>query len=240
MDHISLDHPYGIHLPFAQLAFQLQSDAVWDIRCAVRDIEKSRITSVDFPKLHDLARHATHVIETLELAVRTLDGIMRDHECWSAGSVVMEIEINECEVDDGGPTSATRTHNRNLWIRNHLAFYRDCIQGLRDRSIANRDRLQNEIQLSFNIVTQDINRAVQSDSSVMKTIALASAAFVPMTFVATIFGMSFFVCSVESGTWNVSDRFWVFWVVALPFTCIFAFLSYWCHCIFAKGKVERH
>ena len=236
MDRIGSEQPYGIHLPIAELAVKLQNDAVWNIRCAVRDIEKTRtVTSLDFPKLHDLARHAIHVVETLDLAARTLDGIMEDHNCWAVRTAGTEAETHDCEVDR---INATRINCCNFWIRDRLACYTDSIHSLRLRSIANRDRLQNEIQLSFNIVTQDINRAVQSDSSVMKTIALTSAAFVPMTFVATIFGMTFFSFSIESGTWNISDRFWIFWAVALPFTCIYAFLSYWCHCVVATGKAK--
>ena len=51
------------------------------------------------------------------------------------------------------------------------------IGSLRYRSISNRERLQNEIQLAFNSVAQydagitvDIGRASQTDSAAMKTI----------------------------------------------------------------------
>ncbi|KAI9802879.1 MAG: hypothetical protein M1833_001478, partial [Piccolia ochrophora] len=206
-DTIDLDDPYSIHVQLSQVVLHLQNEAVWSIRTSVRTVEKSRAApSLHFSDLHDLARHAIHVFETLDLAARTFNSMMVHHGRFGSTTLATDGTI---------PSNQHYTYDR-------LHFYNEAIQGLRLRSIANKDRLLNEIQLSFNIVAQNIastsiaiDRALQSDSSALKTIALATAGFIPMTFVATLFSMSFFVYSIESGTWNISDKFWIYWAIAI-------------------------
>jgi len=90
-------------------------------------------------------------------------------------------------------------------------------------------RLSNEINLGFNVVVQrdskatvEISAATRSDSASMKIIAVVTLAFLPATFVSTVFSMSFFTLSVDDATgqkhWLVSDRFWIYWVIAAPLT----------------------
>lgn len=58
----------------------LQHRAVRDLRDLVRAVEKDRSSAdrpnPDFERLHDLARHAIDVIETLDLATNTADGLL--------------------------------------------------------------------------------------------------------------------------------------------------------------------
>jgi hypothetical protein len=54
----------------------------------------------------------------------------------------------------------------------------------------------------------------------MRTIASVTLAFLSATFVSAIFSMSFFNYSPDSGSWTISDKFWVYWVVAIPITII--------------------
>ena len=228
---ICVEHPGGLHIPFAQLTVDLQNDAVWNIRTAVREVERSRTSHhLQFSRLHDLARHAIHVIETLETAARTLHNMIEHHEQVSAtfatSSTATDDDVNKIRIIDSAQQQ----------IHNQLCFYKEAIQGLRVRSISNRDRLQNEMQLSFNVVAQkianssvEIHRAIRSDSSIMRAVALATAAFVPMTFVATVFSMSFFDFTINNGGWTVSDKLWIYWGWAVPFTCVIGFLTYLYH-----------
>lgn len=94
--------------------------------------------------------------------------------------------------------------------------------------------------------TMNISRAAKIDSASMKTIAVVTLAFLPATFVSvrssqgrvarrstdlspkTVFSMSFFELSVdEQGVtqWNMSDQFWIYWVISVPLT--FMTLAIW-------------
>ena len=236
----SLECPYGVHALFANLLMDLQNKAVWEIRTAVRDIELLRTTPnhSQFPRLHDLARHAGHVLETLDLSYGTLQGMIESHD-----RLATHYSTAQTGPDTGTVVIEIAQQHRS--IHDRLSFFKEAIYGLRLRSISNKDRLQNEIQLSFNIVAQDIakssmkiSEAVQSDSSVMKTVALVSAGFIPMTFIATVFSMSFFVYSVDNEKWNMSNQAWIYGVVAIPFTLITIFLSYMYHALGNKAPVR--
>ncbi|KAI4266763.1 MAG: hypothetical protein LQ337_008669 [Flavoplaca oasis] len=141
----------------------------------------------------------------------------------------------DADDDATGSRGIRTTHQQQQARHDRLRCFQGAIQALRPRSVANKDRLHNEIQYSFDLVTQnisnksnDIHQAIQSDSSVMKTVALATAAFIPMTFVATLFGTQFFLYRAY-GSWNMSDKFWIFWATGIPFTLLVAFLSYSYH-----------
>jgi Mg2+ and Co2+ transporter CorA len=63
----------------------------------------------------------------------------------------------------------------------------------------------------------EIGRAAQIDSSAMKTISFVTLAFLPPTFISSIFSMSFFQCGEDNG-WGMSNKFWLYWVFAIPTT----------------------
>ncbi|OCK80315.1 hypothetical protein K432DRAFT_425842 [Lepidopterella palustris CBS 459.81] len=209
--------PYLIHSLFAEDVVRLQDDAVWGIRNLVREIEVHRTASAapnpDYPRLHDIARHAIHVSETLDLAVKTVDCMMSRHDQFLSDRSASDDKI--------------KTTQRQ--IRNRMYFYDHMLRSLRFRSASNKERLLNEIQLTFNTVAQydsrisvQIGRAAQSDSSAMKTIAFLTLTFFPATFISAIFSMSFFNFNPDEDRWTVSKKFWVYWAVAIPLTCITA------------------
>lgn len=247
------ESPHSVYVPLAQLAVQLQEDAVWRIRDAVRAVEKDRaslyqkVASPQTPScnLHDLARHAVHVFETLDLTAQTLHSMIEYHNrSATASGISPAMGEDDC---DGIDTPSVETTHRNQLASDHLRFFQEATQALRLRSIANKDRLQNEIQYSFNLVAQKIARssneiqdAVHLDSSVMKTVALAKAAFIPMTFIATLFGMQFFAYSVDSGVWDVSGQFWIFWAVGIPCTSVFVLMAYQYHRVMHTRKKYLH
>ena len=223
----SRSNPYLYHMVIAEEVLSLQSEAVWNIRTKVRHVEQTRTApSPNYNRLHELARHAIHVVETLDLAERTFHSMITHHEQFTAGT--------------------TKPKRFQHFIDDRLCFYKEGVQSLRLRSIANKDRLLNEIQCSFNFVAQNIastsmetNQSLQSDSSAMKSIMLLTSAFVPLTYIATLFSMSFFSLNTESGRWLMSDRFWLYWVVSVPFTVAAAFLSYLYHSRFILQKAKH-
>ena len=100
-----------------------------------------------------------------------------------------------------------------------------------------------------------LNEAVRKDSAAMRTIAVVTLAFLPSTFISvgvqfvmvirpltlgqTIFSMSFFNFSpgpeTGRGDWLVSDKFWIYWVIAIPLTI--ATLSIW---LWGQHKPQLH
>ncbi|KAH8589902.1 hypothetical protein B0O99DRAFT_745712 [Bisporella sp. PMI_857] len=232
LDASEFGDPYWIHSLFAEEVVRLQDEAVWGIRNLVRQIEIERSTSTapnpDYPRLHDIARHAIHVSETLDLAVKTVECMMEQHDEFTADR----------------PTTDEKTKNARRRIRKHLKFCRYMIGSLRSRSTSNQQRLLNEIQLAFNTVAQydarisvDIGYAAQKDSSAMKTISFLTMTFFPATFISAIFSMSFFSFNPDTDEWTVSGKFWVYWAVAIPITGITAGLwSLW-HKFFPPRRI---
>lgn len=202
-------HPFWMYLPLVDEVIRLQHPAVWPsaIVCAT---EESRFSAdrptPDYRRLHDLARHGIHPSETLELATNAVDAILVHH------GRVTSLLASGADLQGAGASVGDR-----------LLFYQDMLRSLGLRSASNRDRLQNEIGLAFNTVTQYdarislIGRAAQADGAAMRTIAFVTLAFLPATFVSAIFSMSFDYDS-SSASWLVSPDFWRYWAVAVPVT----------------------
>ncbi|KAF3357666.1 hypothetical protein VdG1_05769 [Verticillium dahliae VDG1] len=77
-----LRDPFLIHLCLAEEVVRVQNDAVWSLRTYVRDLEKQRTgedPSPDYQRLHDLARHAIHICETLDLGVVSMESTLAHH-----------------------------------------------------------------------------------------------------------------------------------------------------------------
>lgn len=209
LDPKELQDPFWIYPRLAEEVVRLQDEAVWSIRDRVRETEKKRQSwdesGPDYPMLHEIQRHAIHVSETLEVASTTMGWIQRHHEQFL-----------------GGPETPSIV-SRN--IANRLSVHRHMLTSLLHRSNANKERLQSEIGLAFNTVAQHDSRtsvriadATRSDSAAMRTIAFVSLLFLPATFISAIFSTTFFKLDDNSGAWEVSDKFWVYWAVAVPLT----------------------
>ncbi|KAH7075152.1 hypothetical protein FB567DRAFT_184700 [Paraphoma chrysanthemicola] len=223
VDAIARNDPYWIYGILLEELVDLQNTAVWGIRNLVRQTELVRSTSgapqPEFLHLHDIARHAIHVSETLDVTVTTIETIATCHDTYIRSSFV---------TDD-------QTRNAHSTLRSRLQFYNHMIRSLRYRAASNKERLNNEIQYVFNAVTQynsrisvEIGRAAQSDSAAMKTIAFLTLTFLPATYVCAVFSMSFFNYNPDSETWKVSKEFWLYWVVAIPITIATALTwSFW-------------
>ncbi|KAF3771368.1 hypothetical protein M406DRAFT_230562, partial [Cryphonectria parasitica EP155] len=214
-----LDDPFWAYSPVLEAVLGLEDSAVWAVRDQVRAIEKDVLSRGAPPRpayrhLHDLARHAIHATEALEVVNQTVDHILARHTEYARPGP-------RC------PTAVSGLHSR-------LQYGKTVLSSLRHRSISNEKRLQNEIQLAFNTVAQydagtsvEISRAAQVDSAAMRTISVVTLALLPPTFVSAIFSMSFFDYEA-GGDWTVSEKFWIYWAFAIPTTFVaLAMWHYW-------------
>ncbi|OHF04436.1 hypothetical protein CORC01_00288 [Colletotrichum orchidophilum] len=235
--------PYWIYIRILEKVVTLQDAAVWAVRDTVRTTEKTRDNThvpdaampkptPDYRHLHETARHAIHVSETLDLAVKAARKILLQHETYKAGP------------DDG---SRSVVAWKRAWNHTHqrLQFYEEMLSSLQERSASNKARHFNEISLAYNMVAQfdsgisvDIGRATQRDSEAMKTVAFLTLLFLPATFVSAVFSTSFFDYDSGSGLWSVSDKFWIFWVVAVPITVTTALMWYCRHNLSPSGSCK--
>ncbi|CAN9192038.1 unnamed protein product [Alternaria alternata] len=170
--------------------------------------------------MHEAARHAIHSFETLSVTVETVEAMQRH-------VVYLTSKSKQKSGDESDAVSKVRTH---------IAFQAGMLRNLLLRSQSNKERLQNEIALAYNMIAQrdsqvmtGLGEAARRDSGAMRTIAVVTMAFLPPTFLSAIFSMSFFNYTPEQGSagWSVSGKFWVYWVCAVPLTCITLMIWYW-------------
>ncbi|KAJ5876473.1 uncharacterized protein N7529_002057 [Penicillium soppii] len=227
-----LNDPFWMYSDILGEVGRLQEGSVWGIREYVRDIEKAETPADQKPnpnyrRLHDIARHAIHVTETLDVAAQNIEHIIKQHEIYTN------------MLADPQP----RAHQL---ISRRLAFFQSYVGSIRHRSVSNQLRLQNEIQLAFNIVAQHdtsvtvgISRAARSDSATMKTLAFVTTTFLPPTFLCAVFSMSFFHYDLESG-WGVSDKLWIYWVCTIPTIVVSVLLWYFWPKMFSDHSDAMH
>jgi Mg2+ and Co2+ transporter CorA len=214
-----LSDPFWVYPHLVEQVALFQEPCVWAIRDHVRALETEGKPEgrpqPDYRQLHDIARHAIHVNETLDVSLQNLEHILRQQE-------------SSMKADQENDTAVSEE------IHLRLRSWQSFISNLRSRSISNEKRLQNEIQLAFNTVAQhdasvnlEISRATQLDSATMKTIAFVTLTFLPPTFICAIFSMSFFEFGGDS-EWTMSSKFWIYWVFAIPTTLLTTLVwTYW-------------
>jgi hypothetical protein len=145
------------------------------------------INSKDFfPELHDIARHAFHYSEIIEVAENTLGRVAQEQLRW--------------REEDG---DAIRDRGIHYWLDPHqeLLLQQKAAYALKARSKSLNERLLNEINLVCELTLQlrlehngcgygltenpqGFNLVLQADSAWMKTIAFVSMVYLPGTFVS--------------------------------------------------------
>ncbi|KAF2632494.1 hypothetical protein BU25DRAFT_381962 [Macroventuria anomochaeta] len=222
---LDLNDPFALHMPLMDQIITSYDQSVWNIRDLIRRVEKERendwAIDADFSELHEISRHATHSTETLSVTTESMKAMRERHKDFHERSHSTTIANNACW---------TMTQQR-------MDFQAQLIRNLKLRSRANQERLQSEITLAYNVITQrdskvmvEIGAATKSDSAAMKTVAIVTMIFLPATFTSAVFSMSFFDFSPGDGTqadeWRVSSKIWIYWVVAISLTglTLFAWL----------------
>lgn len=109
----------------------------------------------------------------------------------------------------------------------------DDVTSVRERMALQLNVLYNFVAQMDNALNAQLAAAAGRDSTSMKILAFISVIFLPGTFVAGVFSMSMFDwqysgnnsgssggSSGGGGDGVVSERFWIFWVIAVPLTLI--------------------
>lgn len=165
--------------------------------------------------MHEIARHIIHSSETLADAIEAVTSLIQEHEIFCQENPSSQADV------------VLQSRQTRKTFRSQLTLFK-C---LHLRCTALEKRLENETRLAFNTVAQynsqiavRIGEATQVDSRAMKTISVLGLVFLPGTFICALFSTSFFNFSPASDTepqhWTVSEKFWVYWVVAIPVTLV--------------------
>lgn len=217
--------PFIWHAILVEAMKLIYDGVVWSLRDFVRDWEKKRDETPNFPLLHDFGRHLIHNKETLEVAVDTIHSIMHHHSQFN---------------DRNKPIDATETadHDREnpqkvyISIQDNLFISEKDIQAIKARALTLDERLRNEINLAYHVVTQnstqvsiDLAKIARRDNATMKALALIGVFYLPGTFISGIFGSNFFNYNPSNGAntgsatdWKMSDKFWIYWAITIPVT----------------------
>ncbi|KAF2232596.1 hypothetical protein EV356DRAFT_246320 [Viridothelium virens] len=140
-----LHNPYWIHVLAVQEIINLQDDSVWSIRDAVRETERvgksciwimenieflslflrdnSLIVHPNYPKLHDIARHAIHSHESLRIAESSVRSLINQHDTYL--------------TEDPPSDSEAKVAAKHL--KSRLAFQCQLLESLKFRSQSNRE-----------------------------------------------------------------------------------------------------
>lgn len=203
---------------------------VWAVRDQVRRIEmvqmpSDRKPSPDYREMHDLARHAIHVSESLTVSLETVGSIIRSHDN------LLRARTDRVSVREG------------KMIHSRLLFMENILHNLRSRSDSNQQRLLNEIQLAFHAVAQYDSKisieVTQSDGIAMRTVACVTLIALPATFVSSIFSMSFFNFNSDGDSKFISDNFWIFWAITIPLTISASVFCNYFHIVPSFGLRRR-
>lgn len=177
----------------------LEESAIISVLELIRPSEKTK-RPPNFQYLHQVAQHAIHVTEMLDVSIQILEHILAYHQDY--------LELKDV-------TSSGTDQISQSWedIHSQLSFLRSYLDSMRHRSESNEKRVQNEIQQKYNFVAQESARLARLDSATMKRIAYVTLIFLPPTFICALFSMSFFNYGADLG-WSVSKEFWIYWASA--------------------------
>ncbi|KAK4041445.1 hypothetical protein C8A01DRAFT_45405 [Parachaetomium inaequale] len=192
--------PFAMHACLVDQMIVYADVSVWRVRDPVRVLEKTRMrTGAIFGPIHEMSRHAIHTSEILEAAIDTIKEMQHSRTA-----------IHKRLIDDLGETYREQA-------KDYAQFQLSLLKCLKLRSDSNQERLKNEINLAF-------NNLARQDNSVMKSIALLTMIFLPATFISALFSTTFFNFNDDSGSWQVSDKLWLYWVTTVPATIIIVVL----------------
>ncbi|KAK0645977.1 hypothetical protein B0T16DRAFT_457954 [Cercophora newfieldiana] len=199
----------------------LYDNSVWSIRNHICEWEATRKEEPDYGLLHEIARHAIHVSETLSVA--------------SASARSLQQQLEDFRATQRRGDGPQRSHH------NPFSFQVRLLEGLFARSESNKARLQNETMLAslkfliwqhgaFHTAAQrdsktqvQIGEEAKKETAAMKAIAVITMTFLPATFISSVFSTPFFFFEPghESGDGlTVSSQFWIYCAFAIPISLL--------------------
>ncbi|KAI9172580.1 putative pectin lyase E [Paramyrothecium foliicola] len=199
--------PYAMMANILHHLLPAYDRSVWAIRDHVCAWEAAReATDPDYALLHEIARHAIHVSETIEVAARSCRALISQRDDFISNL--------------GKPLPPRWAATSDL-----LLLTTQVLENLLSRAGANKARIQNEAGLAFHLAAQRDSKTqlfmaenMREETVAMKNLSLAAVAFLPATFVCSVFGTAFFDFDAgdDGGSFVISDKFWIFWVTVVP------------------------
>ena len=132
---LKVTDPFAWHshvLPVVTKAFD---GAVWSCRDRIRRLEQNRADVhsgwLNYPSMHEMARHTIHVTETINMAITVVENIMQERQSFHrpGNHDMQSISVQDLELDQG------------------LRCQKTLLQCAKGRSQALALRIQNEINL---------------------------------------------------------------------------------------------
>lgn len=165
--------------------------------------------AVDYTDVHLLAKDAIHLVEGVDATLRSLRCVLDAHD---------ELKALKTEDEYGKIWKSTTEA---------LKYRIEMLQSTRLRLASVDKRLQNIINLAFNLSTSYDSKIMLGDSYAMRTLSFLALIFLPISTISTIFGSQFFgtdVVALPNGSMKatlvVSSQLWILWVVSIPITLL--------------------
>ncbi|KAI9162756.1 Mg2+ transporter protein, CorA-like/Zinc transport protein ZntB [Paramyrothecium foliicola] len=228
-----VSHPMVLPLAFFSAEFSSESDKRQrDTRDWLRRLESTLAIGPQLEQVRDLDNTALDI-----------DALSRDIvECHStalwrpthAYSEILEEFFSTMDsfwqkwitVDEETLTINAKAERKMIKLKSLRTYTETTLERLRvQRELLNTIMSQRDTRFNIEIAGEQrrIAYATKKDSLAMKTLALIGVIFLPGTFIATLFGMSFFRYESEAGP--VSEKIWIYFATTVPTTLVF--LSSW-------------
>ncbi|KAK3393292.1 hypothetical protein B0H63DRAFT_15207 [Podospora didyma] len=175
--------------------------SIFDEAQKVYDLNIEEINGTNMHEAHQIAKSTIFLLESLNAAVRSLNLAISRYAGTPATS--------ERRVLVTGPCASS--------TRELLEYQRDVIESFRLRMESTEKRLQNAINLAFNIQAQKTSQIMRQDSRTVRVLSVMAMLFLPLGTVASVFSTGFFA-QPDDGELVVLPKFWMLWAIAIPLT----------------------
>ncbi|KAM7184950.1 hypothetical protein V8F20_011987 [Naviculisporaceae sp. PSN 640] len=199
---------------------------VWDLLDVIRKLERDVLAAagsrgqkpvtthqINFPDLHDWAKHLIDLNEGIDSSLLVVDGTL---------ACIDKSQVGRMSSNNTSSSPVTLVQDQ---LRESLQYRRSLFMSTKLRLHSLDKRVSNTITLAFNVVTQQDSRLVRQDSASMTIISFMTLLFLPTAGVATIVGSELFSTDYdrELGAPRVeytSPLFWLMWWIAIPLTVV--------------------
>ena len=183
-----------------------------------------------FVELHNHAKHIIHLNEAIESCLLVVDRLIEEIDRKNSSNST----FLERTASDNTTKTLTLSETSNQ-LTSSLMYRRSLFRSTQLRLNSLSKRVDNAINLAFNMVTQQDSMLMIQDSSSMKIIAAITLLFLPTTTVATVAGSQLFLSSVTGDDWLIqtSPLYMTMWTVSIPLTLVVGTLAlawhWWTH-----------
>ncbi|RYP55739.1 hypothetical protein DL769_010059 [Monosporascus sp. CRB-8-3] len=194
--------------------FQDVDKIVWNMRTVFGALEHLTLAlansrrernigrKMPFVALHNVAKHIVHLGEALDSCLFLIDSMIAEIDTKDSSNTAAFARM------ESGSTMTTLTSlTTTSQLRSSLLYRRSLFRSTNLRLTSLSKRVDNAINLAFNIVTQQDSMRMIQDSSSMKIIAAITLLFLPTTTVATVIGSQLFLSSFHS-RWSSGRLRW--------------------------------